>query len=57
MIDELVHQYDFNHTTRVVCPFCQPERKKKNIKDMVLTRKDDGAVVYHCHHCFADGSV
>jgi len=57
MIDELVHQYDFNHTTRVVCPFCLPERKKKNIKDMVLTRKDDGAVVYHCHHCFADGSV
>lgn len=57
MIEELVHQHDFSHTTRVVCPFCLPERKKKNIKDMVLTRKDDGAVVYHCHHCFADGSV
>ena len=26
-------------------------------KDMTLTRKDDGAVVYYCHHCDAQGSV
>jgi twinkle protein len=27
------------------------------MKDMTLTRKDDGAVVYHCHHCYVSGSV
>ncbi len=57
MIEELVHQQDFNQSTRVVCPFCSPERKKKNLKDMTLTRKPDGAVLYYCHHCFAEGSV
>ena len=57
MIEELVAQQDFNQSTRVVCPFCLPERKKKNIKDMTLTRKNDGAVLYYCHHCFAEGSV
>ena len=24
---------------------------------MTLTRKDDGAVIYHCHHCFENGVV
>lgn len=57
MIAELVEQTHFNESTRVVCPFCSPERRKSNIKDMTLTRKDDGAVVYHCHHCFENGSV
>jgi twinkle protein len=57
MIEQLVDQQDFGQSTRVVCPFCLPERKKKNIKDMTLTRKDDGAVLYYCHHCFAEGSV
>jgi len=57
MIAELVEQTYFNESTRVVCPFCSPERRKSNIKDMTLTRKDDGAVVYHCHHCFENGSV
>ena len=57
MIEALVQETYFNDTTRVVCPFCLPERRKKNIKDMTLTRKTDGAVVYHCHHCSASGSV
>ena len=57
MIEELIAHHDFNETTRVVCPFCLPERKKKNIKDMTLTRKQDGAILYHCHHCSVDGSV
>ena len=57
MIEELVSQQYFDTATRVVCPFCLPERKKKNIKDMTLTRKSDGAVLYYCHHCFAEGSV
>ena len=57
MIEELVSQQHFDTAARVVCPFCSPERKKKNIKDMTLTRKSDGAVLYYCHHCFAEGSV
>lgn len=44
-------------TARVRCPYCSPERKKKNLKEMTLTRKSDGAVVYYCHHCDANGSV
>ena len=55
MID--IASYEFGQTTRVVCPFCVSERKKKNIKDMTLSRKVDGAILYHCHHCFASGSV
>jgi len=57
MIADLVDHTSFNDTTRVACPFCSPDRKKSNIKDMTLTRKQDGAVVYHCHHCSANGSV
>jgi twinkle protein len=44
-------------TTRVVCPFCSSERRKSRLKEMTLTRKPDGAVVYYCHHCEANGSV
>ena len=55
MIDLAEHH--FNESTRIACPFCTPERKHQNKKDMTLTRKGDGAVVYHCHHCFASGSV
>jgi len=50
-------EHHFNESTRIACPFCTPERKHQNKKDMTLTRKGDGAVVYHCHHCFASGSV
>jgi len=57
VIEQLVESTYFNETARVSCPFCSPERRKSNSKDMTLTRKNDGAVVYHCHHCFASGSV
>ena len=57
MIEALVAETRFNDSTRVICPFCTPTRRKQNLKDMTLTRKDDGAVVYHCHHCYAAGSV
>lgn len=43
-------------THRVVCPICLPERKKKNIKDMVLTKDSDGYMFY-CHHCGAHDGV
>ena len=57
MIEALISEVSLKETTRVVCPFCLPDRRKKNIKDMTLTSKPDGAVVYHCHHCYANGSV
>ena len=57
MIEAVVEQTRFNDHTRVACPFCSTERRKSNSKDMTLTRKDDGAVVYYCHHCDASGSV
>ena len=57
MIERLIDQTYFDSSARVVCPFCLNDRLKKNSKDMTLTRKDDGAVVYYCHHCEANGSV
>lgn len=57
MIEALVADTYFNDTARVICPFCTPDRRKQNSKDMALSRKPDGAVVYHCHHCYASGSV
>lgn len=57
MSPEFVSQFQFYDSTRVSCPFCTPDRKHKSSKDMTLTRKDDGAVVYYCHHCYAQGSV
>jgi len=54
---EFVEQFHFNESTRVACPYCSAERRKSNQKDMTLTRKADGAVVFHCHHCQTSGSV
>lgn len=54
---EFVEQFHFNESTRVACPYCSAERRKSNQKDMTLTRKLDGAVVFHCHHCQTNGSV
>jgi len=54
---EFVEQFHFNESTRVACPYCSAERRKSNQKDMTLTRKSDGAVVFHCHHCQTSGSV
>jgi twinkle protein len=56
MIAELVEQFH-SKQKRVICPFCSPERKKKNLKDLSLTRLNDGAVGYFCHHCSASGTV
>lgn len=44
-------------TARVQCPFCSSERKKFRLKEMTLTKKSDGAILYYCHHCDANGSV
>ena len=52
-----IEQFNFLDSTRVACPVCSSDRKKSNSKDMKLTRQPDGAVLYHCHHCQANGSV
>lgn len=57
MNQAFVEQFHFNESTRVACPYCSTERKKAKSKDMTLTRKEDGAVVFHCHHCQTSGSV
>ena len=56
-IADFVSEFHFNESTRVACPYCSAERRKSNQKDMTLTRKADGAVVFHCHHCQTNGSV
>ena len=38
---------------RIVCPYCSPERKKQNAKDLAVNH-DKG--VAHCHHCGRTGS-
>jgi len=57
MIEAMIERSGFDQTGRIACPYCSNERKKTNQKDMTLTRKPDGAVVYHCHHCSASGSI
>ena len=42
---------------RITCPYCSSDRKKSTTKDMTVSNREDGAVVYHCHHCSASGSI
>jgi twinkle protein len=57
VIEALIAQTEFADSARIVCPFCSNERRKKNLKELSLTRKPDGAVVYYCHHCTTSGSI
>lgn len=41
---------------KVVCPFCDHERKKRNMADMSLN-VDDERACYMCHHCGETGAV
>mgnify|MGYP003333064551 CR=1 FL=1 len=53
-LSHLAHLVPHDHDARFVCPECSPARKKKNLKDLSVRRKDDG-LVYNCHHCGANG--
>jgi len=54
VIEEAIEQiYD---DCRIVCPKCGHDRKKKNVKTLSVTVKND-AKLYHCHHCYASGAV
>lgn len=43
-------------TSRIVCPDCSGDRKKRNQKDMTVTRTSDGWR-YNCHHCGSNGFI
>jgi len=45
-----------NRDSRVKCPDCGDQRKKKNQKTLSITIKPDGTL-YHCHHCGLSGAV
>jgi len=55
-VAELVSSLRVNDSDRVHCPECSQERKKYNIKDLAIHRKDDGWK-YYCHHCQTAGFV
>ena len=55
-VQAFVSALHVDDTERVACPSCSPQRRKQNLKEMVVTRKDD-AWVYHCHHCGMSGNV
>jgi twinkle protein len=55
-VAELVSSLHVNDSERVHCPECSHERKKQNIKDLAIHRKDDGWG-YYCHHCQTKGFV
>ena len=55
MIAEAIAQS--NNAGRIACPYCSSDRKKSNVKDMTVTVQSNGAILYHCHHCSASGSL
>lgn len=57
MLDFVKEVFPSGEHLRTSCPLCSAERKKSNSKDMSLLRKEDGAVMYTCHHCGSSGSV
>jgi len=42
--------------TRLVCPNCSGNRKKKSERSLSVTVKAD-ALTYYCHHCNAGGAI
>jgi twinkle protein len=55
-VSELVSSLRVDTTQRIACPDCSQDRKKYNMKDLVIDRKTDGWG-YYCHHCQSAGFV
>jgi len=55
-VQAFVSALHVDDTDRFACPSCSPQRRKQNLKELVVTRKTD-AWVFHCHHCGVNGSV
>ena len=54
LIDDVVK--DIHSSTRLNCPACSDQRKKKNQKTLSVTVKPD-STVYMCWHCGAAGGI
>jgi twinkle protein len=53
-VGQLIESVYIADSTRAICPFCTPTRKKQNEEDFVITRTDNG-YRYYCHHCHERG--
>jgi twinkle protein len=53
-VAEFVSSLHVDSHLRVVCPSCSKDRKKSYLKELDISRKDDG-LVYYCHHCGVNG--
>jgi hypothetical protein len=45
---------NYGQTVRLTCPSVLLPQESKS-KDLSVTRKDDGAMTYFCHHCGVSG--
>lgn len=55
-VAEYVSSLHVDSHLRALCPNCSQDRKKYNLKELNINRKEDG-LVYYCHHCGINGSV
>ena len=55
-VSQLIESTYIGDSARLICPTCTPTRAKKNIKDLQVTRTDDG-YRYFCHHCHEGGFI
>ena len=55
-VQAVVSSLNVQHTGRIACPECSDQRKKSNIKDLQVTRVENGWV-YFCFHCNTTGLV
>jgi twinkle protein len=53
-VEDFVSSLHIDTDARVQCPSCSPERKKYQLKELAIKRKDDG-FLYCCHHCGVQG--
>jgi twinkle protein len=55
-VEEYVSSLHVDKHLRAICPNCSHERKKQNLKELSIDRKDD-RWVFHCHHCQISGAI
>jgi len=55
-VEDFVSSLHVDSHRRVQCPNCSHERKKQNLKELAIDRKDD-CLVFFCHHCQISGAV
>ena len=53
-LSEHVSHVPHGSTMRVQCPSCSHNRRKSQLKDLVITR-EDGGLLYSCKHCGEEG--